>query len=227
MNSKSNILILATGILFLFSCNNNSSTTDKDKYDSNQSQMTTDNMDRKMTGADTTKKMGNGMMGSMNGIMEKMDSMKMSGNFDLDFANMMIEHHQGAIDMSQEELKSGKNEKLKAMAQNIITNQTAEQSKLRGILKTLTPMKMDMDKHDELRMAMTEMKENMKAMQISGTQDKDYAMMMIPHHASAIKMFTAELSHGMNAELKKIAKQGIADQSKEISEFKNSMSGLK
>ncbi len=44
--------------------------------------------------------MNNGLMASMNTMMDKMNSMKMCGDFDLDFANMMIAHHQGAIDMS-------------------------------------------------------------------------------------------------------------------------------
>ncbi len=46
--------------------------------------------------------------------------------FDLDFANMMIIHHQGAIDMSNEELKSGTDEKMKKMAEKIITKQREE-----------------------------------------------------------------------------------------------------
>ena len=136
----------------------------------------------------------------------------------------MIEHHLGAIDMSEEELKTGKNDVLKAVANKIITDQKNEQNKLKDILKTLKPMTMDMGKHGELSTAMNEMQDNMKGMQMTGNADKDYAMMMIPHHSSAIKMFTAEISHGMNPELKRIAKQGIIDQTKEISEFKSSLS---
>ena len=70
------------------------------------SEMTpTDNMDM--------KKMNNEMMESMNGMKAKMDAMKMTGDFDLDFANMMIEHHQGAIDMSNIEVSKGADKKMK------------------------------------------------------------------------------------------------------------------
>ena len=141
-------------------------------------------------------------MTSMNNMMDKMSSMKMSGDFDMDFANMMIEHHQGAIDMSEEELKSGTDEKIKGMTQNIITAQKEEQRKLRDIVKNRKPMKMDMGKHDELSKALDDMKANMSGMQMTGSTDKDFAIMMIPHHESAIKMAKAELSHGMNAQLK-------------------------
>ncbi len=45
--------------------------------------------------------MDNGLMPAMNAMMGKMSSVKMSGDFDMDFANMMIEHHQGAVEMSK------------------------------------------------------------------------------------------------------------------------------
>ena len=224
MNTKIKLLItLATGMYFFTSCNNGTTTTtDKDQTDTTKmSNLKNDTMNNKM---DDMKKNDNGLTSSMNNMMDKMSSMKMTGDFDLDFANMMIEHHQGAIDMSEEEIKSGTDEKIKAMAQNIITKQKEEQSKLRDIVKNNKPMKMDMGKHDELSKEMDAMKANMSGMQMTGNTDKDFAMMMVPHHEGAIKMFKAELSHGMNDELKQMAKKGISDQTKEISEFKSWMS---
>lgn len=60
---------------------------------------------------------------------EKMtqDMMKpMSGDADKDFAMMMMAHHQGAIDMAEVELKYGKDETLRNMAQKIIDAQKKE-----------------------------------------------------------------------------------------------------
>ena len=51
---------------------------------------------------------------------------KPSGNVDLDFARMMIAHHQGAIDMALAELRHGRNERLRRLAQEIIVNQRQE-----------------------------------------------------------------------------------------------------
>jgi uncharacterized protein (DUF305 family) len=49
-----------------------------------------------------------------------------SGDPDRDFANMMIPHHQGAIDMALVELRFGKDEHLKRLAQEIIVDQQQE-----------------------------------------------------------------------------------------------------
>jgi uncharacterized protein (DUF305 family) len=56
---------------------------------------------------------------------EKM-GMPMSGDPDMDFANMMIPHHRGAIDMARIELESGKDPQLRKMAQKIIDDQERE-----------------------------------------------------------------------------------------------------
>jgi len=69
---------------------------------------------------------GGDMRGSMTGMMKNIDSMKMTGDMDRDFATMMKIHHQGAIDMAQTELKSGKDAKMRAMAKRIIEAQQKE-----------------------------------------------------------------------------------------------------
>jgi uncharacterized protein (DUF305 family) len=51
---------------------------------------------------------------------------KPSGDVDRDFAAMMIPHHQGAIDMAMAELRYGKNEQLRRIAQEIIVEQQQE-----------------------------------------------------------------------------------------------------
>ena len=69
---------------------------------------------------------GGDMHGSMTGMTKNMESMKMSGDTDRDFATMMKVHHQGAIDMAQMELQSGKDAKMRAMAKRIIEAQQKE-----------------------------------------------------------------------------------------------------
>lgn len=49
-----------------------------------------------------------------------------SGDVDRDFVAMMIPHHQGAIDMAQAELRYGRNEQLRRIAQGIIVSQLQE-----------------------------------------------------------------------------------------------------
>ncbi len=49
-----------------------------------------------------------------------------SGDVDRDFVAMMTPHHQGAIDMAIAELRYGKDENLKRIAQEIIVDQQQE-----------------------------------------------------------------------------------------------------
>jgi uncharacterized protein (DUF305 family) len=56
---------------------------------------------------------------------------KPSGDVDDDFAAMMIPHHQGAIDMARAELRFGRNEQLRRIAQEIIVEQQQEIAAMR------------------------------------------------------------------------------------------------
>ena len=62
-----------------------------------------------------------------------MDGMTVTptGNADADFAAMMIPHHQGAIEMAEAELRFGRNEKLRRIAQEIIVDQQGEIAAMR------------------------------------------------------------------------------------------------
>lgn len=66
--------------------------------------------------------------------MEKMMdgmSVKGIGDVDQDFAAMMIPHHRGAIDMAKAELRYGRNEQLRRIAQGIIVAQQQEIAAMR------------------------------------------------------------------------------------------------
>jgi hypothetical protein len=53
-------------------------------------------------------------------------NVKPTGDVDADFSAMMIPHHQGAIDMALAELRYGKNEQLRRIAQEIVVEQQQE-----------------------------------------------------------------------------------------------------
>lgn len=74
------------------------------------------------------------MRSAMMAGMKGMESMKMTGNTDRDFAAMMKIHHQGAIDMAQMELKNGKDGKMRALAKRIIDAQRKEIKEIDGWL---------------------------------------------------------------------------------------------
>lgn len=56
---------------------------------------------------------------------------KPSGDVDTDFVAMMVPHHQGAVEMAQAELRYGRNEPLRRMAQEVIVTQLQEITAMR------------------------------------------------------------------------------------------------
>ena len=57
---------------------------------------------------------------------DRMRSIKPSGNSDVDFARLMLPHHQAAIEMAKTELVYGKYPQMRRLAQEIITDQQSE-----------------------------------------------------------------------------------------------------
>ena len=75
------------------------------------------------------------MRKSMDNMHEKMGAMKMSGNPDIDFAMMLVIHHQGAIDMAQAEVDAGKDPEMIKAAKKIIAAQKKEIAQFEDWLK--------------------------------------------------------------------------------------------
>ena len=83
-----------------------------------------------MAGGATMAGGGMDMKSMMKDMNDKMASMQMSENADVNFAMMMRIHHLGAIDMAQAQLRDGKNAQMRRMARNIIAAQKKEISEL-------------------------------------------------------------------------------------------------
>jgi uncharacterized protein (DUF305 family) len=64
--------------------------------------------------------------------------------------------------------------------------------------------------------AMKTMDTGMTAAPMTGDADHDFAAMMIPHHQGAIDMAKAELLHGKNPVLRRLAQEIIVTQGSEI-----------
>ncbi|MDF9714851.1 DUF305 domain-containing protein [Nocardioides sp. ChNu-99] len=82
--------------------------------------------------------MGHGSSGGMEGMMsdEEMDALDQSSGpeFDQMFLTMMIEHHQGAVEMAEDEQANGQNDDALELAGQIATSQTAEIDVMRALL---------------------------------------------------------------------------------------------
>ncbi len=64
--------------------------------------------------------------------------------------------------------------------------------------------------------AMQSMDRAMAAVPMTGNADRDFAAMMIPHHQGAIDMARAELSHGTDPAMRRLARAIVAAQEREI-----------
>ena len=82
--------------------------------------------------------MDHGSMGSMPGMMSDADMQKLEqakgAEFDKMWLDMMIKHHQGAVEMAKTELTKGSNADAKTLAQKIIDAQQAEITEMQGLL---------------------------------------------------------------------------------------------
>ncbi|HEX5152815.1 MAG TPA: DUF305 domain-containing protein [Parafilimonas sp.] len=161
----------------------------------------------------------NRMMDSMHAMMSRMQAMTMTMDPDIDFAEMMMMHHQGAINMAQVELSAGTNDSLKSFAQKVINDQQAEIMQLESILSTLTVDNMDMEFMQEQMDNMDKTEKAADVQIITGDVDNDFATLMMIHHQAAIDDASGYLHHGSNIELKAIATNIVTAQTMEIQEL--------
>ena len=74
---------------------------------------------------------------AMMGMMKVMNGVKISGDIDKDFLMGMMPHHQGAIDASKIILTITSDDKIKEIANRIITDQEKEIADIKAMLETL------------------------------------------------------------------------------------------
>lgn len=201
------IILLSSAILF--ACNNNS-----DSHDAHLD--TSHNTDTSMGSMETDP---NSLMGVMNLNMQQIKSTVSTGHPDHDFAAVMKLHHQGAVQMSELELAQGLDSTMKEMTRKSME----EQNKEIAILDKYLSGHGDHKGGDTLHRKLIEiMNSSSMNMDHSGTIDRQFATMMIPHHQQAIDMSKAYLNTNPQVqELKSLANKIIEEQEKEIKELQD------
>jgi uncharacterized protein (DUF305 family) len=217
-------------IAVLSACNDGTSTTEAKE---------TTTTEVKADSSNVAVKTEESMMTPINAMMDKMKTMQMTGDFDHDYASLMINHHQGAVDLSQMALSKATDAQVKTIAQTMITDHKAEIDELNKFLSSHDTTSAEHKKntmaghthkegsHTELSEGMNAMMDKMKGTTLSNNVDKDYVTLMLAHHQNAVKLSQDELSHGHHAELKKLAKKMIEDDKKEIAMFEKWLSSMK
>jgi uncharacterized protein (DUF305 family) len=79
------------------------------------------------------------LLASMDKMHMAMSAIERSGDTDVDFARLMLPHHQGAVDMAKVQLLYGKDPQMRRLAQEIVIDQQLEIELMQRWLKTRTP----------------------------------------------------------------------------------------
>ena len=68
----------------------------------------------------------------------------------------------------------------------------------------------------EMEQAMEKMHAAMASIKASGDDDADFVRFMLPHHQAALDMAKAELTHGKDSQMRRLAQEIVTDQQSEI-----------
>lgn len=155
-------------------------------------------------------------------MMTQMDAQAKAQDPDHDYAAQMVLHHQAAVKMAQEELKSGTNQEMKTTAQAIITMQQAEITQFNAFLGGHQPRMPLVPQFAQLQKAnMDKMMASSDKRTLTGRADYDFAQLMVDHHQAAIDNSEALLVHGRENTTRTLAQTIITDQRQEITALQN------
>ncbi len=168
-----------------------------------------------------------------------------AGRAEVRFMEGMIDHHQMALDMSNDCLKKASGADVKTMCQGIIKAQTAEIITMQGWLKDwykidYSPISMDdmmkaagkmdgMNMSGDLASDPAGMMGMMAGLNRLKGNDYDVAFLesMVDHHSDAITMSNRILKYTtINDELKTLANTIIKDQTAEIQKMEDMLKAL-
>jgi uncharacterized protein (DUF305 family) len=159
-----------------------------------------------------------------NGIMRMMGvdgSHMMGGNVDRNFIEQMIPHHESAIAMAKLAQQKASRSEIKTLADNIIKNQTDEIIKMRYWYEQWYGA--EVPKQDTTSGMMSGMHNSNDIDSLREAVDFDKAFLeeMIPHHQMAVMMANMLENTTSRQEMKNLARDIIAAQTKEIDAMQN------
>lgn len=160
----------------------------------------------------------------MQHFMQKVSTMKMTCDPDIDFAKMMILHHNAGIQMANAEMMYGHDPKAKALAKKSKEANKESKQRLEAYLATNpTPHPLA---ESQCMLFMKQMDKSMQIMMMGMNKaseienvDVDFSGQMIAHHTGAIGMSDVELKWGRDHATLSEARKLIKEQAKEIVEF--------
>ena len=156
---------------------------------------------------------------------------KTAASFDQQFIDMMVPHHQGAIEMARIALARGEHAELKALAEGIIHSQDGEIATMKGWRQAWfgsaetppmdrMPIVPGMGAGHDRHAGPMNMAADVETLR-GAPEPFDLAFIdaMIPHHESAIDAAKAADKQATRAEIKELARSIVADQQREIDQM--------
>ena len=139
---------------------------------------------------------------------------------DTAFAQGMLGHHIGAVDMAEIELEYGEDAEMRKLAQEIIDAQKAEIEQMQTWLAAHPDSTEPTADTQAMQMAyangMDEMHGEMTLGIADPIPDMAFARGMLPHHIGAVDMAQVQLKYGKDPEMRKLAQEIIDAQQPEI-----------
>lgn len=142
---------------------------------------------------------------------------------DAAFAQGMLGHHIGAVDMAEIELKYGTDDEMRKLAQQIIDAQQSEIKQMKAWLADHPDAAQPTTDTKAMQQAyadgMDAMHDDMMGGIADPVPDMAFARGMLPHHIGAVDMAKVQLQYGKNEEMRKLAQEIIDAQQPEIEQM--------
>jgi uncharacterized protein (DUF305 family) len=159
------------------------------------------------------------------------EEQQMSIPFDQQFIDMMVPHHETAIEMAKLAEERAEHPELKLFAGEIMAAQESEIARMMEWRQAWFGSEPAPTKHGEAGMADMEMghsmmsgtmdmKESVDGLRTADPFDKAFIEAMVPHHESALEMAKQAQERSEHPEIKRLADDIIAAQTREISKMK-------
>lgn len=140
---------------------------------------------------------------------------------DIAFAQMMVPHHQQALDMAKLAAEKATDQGVKDLASRVQGAQDPEIQKLNTLLESWGVRGMSSMDHSSMsgHGMMTEDRMAQLEQATGAGFDRLWLQMMIEHHEGAVTMAKAEVEQGTNPDAKALAQQVVDAQVAEITEM--------
>lgn len=147
-------------------------------------------------------------------------------SFDQTYLDMMVPHHQGAVEMAKLAQTRAEHAQVRTLAVAIIASQEAEIADMQRWRKqwfgsSETPkMNMPLPQEDMPgRESMTNMSRDMELLKTADPFDLAFLDAMIAHHQGAIEMGQAAATQAVRAEIRMLSTNIVSDQRDEIAQM--------